>query len=81
MLGVFAEFECSIIQQRVRAGLQRAKCEGKRYPGGSGGRHERVQDGGQVRRKPEQPLRLTTPTQGGLSGSENEFSPLLQKLG
>ena len=69
MLGVFAEFECSIIQQRVRA------------EGGSGGRHERVQDGGQVRRKPEQPLRLTTPTQGGLSDSENEFSPLLQKLG
>ena len=29
-LGVFAEFERSIIQERVRAGLQRAKHEGKR---------------------------------------------------
>jgi Resolvase, N terminal domain len=30
MLGVFAEFERSIIQKRVRAGLRRAKAEGKR---------------------------------------------------
>ncbi len=30
MLGVFAEFERSIIQERVRAGLRRAKREGKR---------------------------------------------------
>jgi DNA invertase Pin-like site-specific DNA recombinase len=30
MLGVFAEFERSIIQERVRAGLQRAKRENKR---------------------------------------------------
>ena len=30
MLGVFAEFEHSIIQERVRAGLQRARREGKR---------------------------------------------------
>ena len=29
-MGVFAEFEHSIIQERVRAGLQRAKREGKR---------------------------------------------------
>ena len=29
-LGVFAEFERSIIQQRVRAGSRRAKREGKR---------------------------------------------------
>ena len=29
MLGVFAEFERSIIQERVRAGLRRAKAEGK----------------------------------------------------
>src|SRR5262249_31600627 len=28
MLGVFAEFERSIIQERVRAGLRRAKAEG-----------------------------------------------------
>jgi Resolvase, N terminal domain len=29
MMGVFAEFERSIIQERVRAGLKRAKAEGK----------------------------------------------------
>jgi DNA invertase Pin-like site-specific DNA recombinase len=29
MLGVFAEFERSIIQERVRAGLRRARDEGK----------------------------------------------------
>src|SRR5262245_7369614 len=30
MMGIFAEFERSIIQERVRAGLRRAKSEGKR---------------------------------------------------
>jgi DNA invertase Pin-like site-specific DNA recombinase len=30
MMGVFAEFERSMIQERVRAGLARAKSEGKR---------------------------------------------------
>jgi DNA invertase Pin-like site-specific DNA recombinase len=30
MMGVFAEFERAIIQERVRAGLRRAKSEGKR---------------------------------------------------
>ena len=30
MMGVFAEFERAIIQERVRAGLARAKSEGKR---------------------------------------------------
>jgi DNA invertase Pin-like site-specific DNA recombinase len=30
MLGVFAEFERSIISERVRAGLARARVEGKR---------------------------------------------------
>ena len=29
MLGVFAEFERSMIQERVRAGLKRARAEGK----------------------------------------------------
>jgi DNA invertase Pin-like site-specific DNA recombinase len=29
MLGVFAEFERSIIQERVRAGIARAKAQGK----------------------------------------------------
>src|ERR1700746_978327 len=29
MMGVFAEFERSIIQERVRAGLRRAKAEGR----------------------------------------------------
>src|SRR5260370_17247474 len=30
MMGVFAEFERSMIQERVRAGLRRAKSEGRR---------------------------------------------------
>jgi DNA invertase Pin-like site-specific DNA recombinase len=30
MMGVFAEFERAMIQERVRAGLARAKSEGKR---------------------------------------------------
>lgn len=30
MMGVFAEFERAMIQERVRAGLARAKAEGKR---------------------------------------------------
>ena len=30
MMGVFAEFERAIIQERVRAGLARARAEGKR---------------------------------------------------
>jgi DNA invertase Pin-like site-specific DNA recombinase len=30
MMGVFAEFECAMIAERVRAGLRRAKGEGKR---------------------------------------------------
>ena len=33
MLGVFAEFERSIIQERVRAGLQRARREGNALAG------------------------------------------------
>ena len=35
MMGVFAEFERSMIQERVRAGLKRAKAEGKRLVGGA----------------------------------------------
>jgi DNA invertase Pin-like site-specific DNA recombinase len=38
MMGVFAEFERAMIQERVRAGLARAKSEGKRLgrsPGSS----------------------------------------------
>jgi DNA invertase Pin-like site-specific DNA recombinase len=30
MMGVFAEFERAMIQERVRAGLERAKAQGKR---------------------------------------------------
>jgi DNA invertase Pin-like site-specific DNA recombinase len=30
MMGVFAEFERSMIQERVRAGLERARRDGKR---------------------------------------------------
>jgi DNA invertase Pin-like site-specific DNA recombinase len=29
MMGVFAEFERAMIQERVKAGLQRAKAQGK----------------------------------------------------
>jgi DNA invertase Pin-like site-specific DNA recombinase len=44
MMGVFAEFERSMIQERVRAGLARARSEGKRlgrprHPSGEGRRH------------------------------------------
>jgi DNA invertase Pin-like site-specific DNA recombinase len=31
MMGVFAEFERAMIQERVRAGLLRAKAEGKKF--------------------------------------------------
>jgi DNA invertase Pin-like site-specific DNA recombinase len=41
MLGVFAEFKRSIIQERLRAGLQRAKREGKQL----GRPPDRGQDG------------------------------------
>jgi DNA invertase Pin-like site-specific DNA recombinase len=46
MLGVFAEFERSIIQERVRAGLQRARREGKRLgrPPIAPALKERIQD-------------------------------------
>ena len=42
MLGVFAEFERSIIQERVRAGLKRARSEGKRLGRPPPGRTEGV---------------------------------------
>jgi len=38
MMGVFAEFERAMIQERVRAGLARAKSEGKRL--GRPGSHQ-----------------------------------------
>jgi DNA invertase Pin-like site-specific DNA recombinase len=41
MLGVFAEFERAIIQERVRAGLARAKSEGKRLGSRDGKGHPR----------------------------------------
>jgi DNA invertase Pin-like site-specific DNA recombinase len=36
MMGVFAEFERSMIQERVRAGLARARSEGKQLLAGRG---------------------------------------------
>jgi DNA invertase Pin-like site-specific DNA recombinase len=36
MMGVFAEFERAMIQERVRAGLKRARSEGKRLGQASG---------------------------------------------
>ena len=41
MMGVFAEFERAMMQERVKAGLARARAQGKtlgRPRGGSGGR-------------------------------------------
>jgi DNA invertase Pin-like site-specific DNA recombinase len=46
MMGVFAEFERSLIQERVRAGLERARRDGKRLgrPPLNSKTRERVQD-------------------------------------
>jgi DNA invertase Pin-like site-specific DNA recombinase len=66
MLGVFAEFERSILAERVRAGLARAKVEGKQLgrppispisknsqgsPGKDGAQGGRAQDRSTVRRR------------------------------
>jgi len=53
MMGVFAEFERSMIQERVRAGLRRAKAEGKRL--------------GRPRIAPEVEQRILAARKGGLS--------------
>ena len=45
MMGVSAEFERAIIQERVRAGLARAKSEGKRLGRGASGRLWRLLEG------------------------------------
>jgi DNA invertase Pin-like site-specific DNA recombinase len=56
MMGVFAEFERSMIQERVRAGLERARREGKRLgrPPIAPNLRERIQEalkaGGSVRK-------------------------------
>ena len=45
MVGVFVEFERSMIQERVRAGLERARAQGKtlgRHAGGGGGPRTRL---------------------------------------
>ena len=46
MLGVFAEFERSIIQERVKAGLARARAKGRTLgrPRASGGIEERIRE-------------------------------------
>jgi DNA invertase Pin-like site-specific DNA recombinase len=46
MMGVFAEFERSMIQERVRAGLERARQDGKLLgrPRLDSGLQERIQD-------------------------------------
>jgi DNA invertase Pin-like site-specific DNA recombinase len=46
MMGVFAEFERSMIQERVRAGLERARREGKRLgrPPRAAKLRERIQE-------------------------------------
>ena len=53
MMGVFAEFERSMIQERVRAGLRRAKAEGKQL--------------GRPRIAPELEQRILAARKGGLS--------------
>ena len=42
MLGIFAQFERAIIQERVKAGLQRAKAEGKKLGRRQGSRGKKV---------------------------------------
>ena len=44
MVGVFVEFERSMIQERVRAGLERARAQGKTLgrPRGGGGPEDKV---------------------------------------
>ena len=42
MMGVFAEFERSIIQERIRAGLARARSEGKERFGVNAGTVQRI---------------------------------------
>src|SRR5215467_8095810 len=53
MMGVFAEFERAMIQERVRAGLRRAKAEGKQL--------------GRPRIAPEVEQRILAARKGGLS--------------
>jgi DNA invertase Pin-like site-specific DNA recombinase len=54
MMGVFAEFERSIIQERVRAGLRRARSEGKRLgrPPINPKKRERIQEALRVPGRP-----------------------------
>jgi DNA invertase Pin-like site-specific DNA recombinase len=54
MMGVFAEFERSMIQERVRAGLERARRDGKRLgrPPLDCGLQERIQDALKVPGRP-----------------------------
>jgi hypothetical protein len=44
MMGVFAEFERSILQERIRAGIARARQEGKHRPGQAGTHRGRAED-------------------------------------
>ena len=54
MMGVFAEFERSMIQERVRAGLRRARSEGKRLgrPPIDPKKRERIQEALRVPGRP-----------------------------
>ena len=55
MLGVFAEFERAIIQERVRAGIARARAEGKHLGPAVHQRRDRARDPGGARRRQGHP--------------------------
>ena len=55
MLGVFAEFERAIIVERVRAGIARARAEGKHLRPAAHQRRDRAGDPGGARRRQGHP--------------------------
>ena len=85
MMGVFAEFERSIIQERVRAGLRRARSEGKRLgrPPINPKKRERIQE---ALRVPGRPGVRVIAKQFGVDPStvqaiNAEMAPFRQKQG
>jgi DNA invertase Pin-like site-specific DNA recombinase len=72
MMGVFAESLCSIIQERVRAGLARAKDEGTTWVDPM--RKRRIQD---APNEPDRPgVRLVAKQFGGAVGTCNGSAAL-----
>lgn len=58
MLGVFAEFERSIIRERVKAGLARARAEGKTLGRPKGRPHKKTQEVVKLRREGQSVRRI-----------------------